>query len=85
MSELTHHAIQHNVHRLRKERGFTLLKLAHKSGLRAESIAAIENGHSADPRLRTLIGLAQALGVTTDELVTWDDRDGPRPRQAGAR
>jgi transcriptional regulator with XRE-family HTH domain len=76
---LTHLAVQHNVHRLRHEQGLTLLKLGHASGIRPSAIAAIENGHSPDPRMRTLIGLARALDVTVDELVTWDERDGPRP------
>jgi transcriptional regulator with XRE-family HTH domain len=77
---LTHLAIEHNVRRLRHEQGLTLLELARISGIKPSAISAIEHGQDADVRLHTLIRLAQALDVTLDELVTWDEQDGPRPR-----
>jgi transcriptional regulator with XRE-family HTH domain len=77
----THQALQHNVRRLRRARGLTLLELGQAAGIRASAVAQIENGHSADPRMCTCIRLARALGVGLDVLARWDDRDGPRPAE----
>jgi transcriptional regulator with XRE-family HTH domain len=44
-------------------------QLAELSGLSADLIQSLEQGRSANPTLRSLLGLAQGLGVTVSELV----------------
>jgi transcriptional regulator with XRE-family HTH domain len=42
---------------------------AERSGVSADLIQSLEQGRAANPTLRTLLGLAQGLGVTGDELI----------------
>jgi transcriptional regulator with XRE-family HTH domain len=74
---LRHLAIGDNVRRLRQAQGLTQLELARAGGVSFSILCKIENGRVRDPRL--LMRLAAGLGVTIEELMTWDDRDGPRP------
>jgi len=54
---------------IRKARGWTQQTLSDKSGVGRGMIARIETGATAEPTVSTLIKLANALGVTIDELV----------------
>ena len=54
---------------LRKQKGWSQQKLAEKSGLAFNTITKIEQGLSEHPNLKTLIKLADVLGVGLDELV----------------
>ena len=44
-------------------------QLAERSGVSAGLIQSLEQGRAANPTLRTLLGLAQGLGVTVGELI----------------
>lgn len=54
---------------IRKARGWTQQMLSEKSGVNRVLITRIETGSTAEPAISTLIKLANALGVTIDELV----------------
>jgi transcriptional regulator with XRE-family HTH domain len=53
---------------LRVARGFTQEALAEMAGLKRATVTMFENEY-AMPSLDALCGLADALGVTTDELL----------------
>jgi putative molybdopterin biosynthesis protein len=51
----------------RQARGFSQQQLAWMAGVSRQAVSAVEAGHS-DPSLRVAFALAQALGVTVEEL-----------------
>ena len=53
----------------RKQKGLTQQKLAEKTGLSFNTITKIEQGIGDSPTLKTLVKLADTLGVSIDELV----------------
>jgi len=53
----------------RKQKGWSQQKLAEKAGLSYNTITKIEQGIGDSPTLKTLLKLADALGVGLDELV----------------
>lgn len=55
--------------RLREERGLTQQALARISAVAADMISRLENGHYQSPGLRTLLRLADGLGVAIGELL----------------
>jgi transcriptional regulator with XRE-family HTH domain len=54
------------------------VELAERIGVAASTINRIETGHQT-PRLSTVRKLAEALHVTPDELVAWDEDDDAEP------
>ncbi len=54
---------------LRKDRGWSQQKLAEKTGLSFNAVTKIEQGLAKHPTLKTLIKLADAFGISIDELV----------------
>jgi transcriptional regulator with XRE-family HTH domain len=56
------------IRRLRQARDLTIEVLAFKAGMSPRHLGRIEQGHG-NPRLETLFGLADALGVTFEDLV----------------
>lgn len=59
--------------RLRKERGLTQEKLAHRAGLTLARINRLENHTPDEPKLSTVQKIATALGVEPTELLAFDD------------
>jgi transcriptional regulator with XRE-family HTH domain len=57
------------VKELRKQRGWTQQKLAEKAGLAFNTITKIEQSLAEHPNLKTLLKLADAFGISLDELV----------------
>jgi ribosome-binding protein aMBF1 (putative translation factor) len=55
----------------REHRGLSLRGLAEKAGISAAMLSEIENGKK-EGSVRTLAGLARALGVDLDDLVPWN-------------
>ncbi len=53
----------------RKQKGWSQQKLAEKTGLSFNTVTKIEQGVGDSPTLKTLLKLADALGVGLDELV----------------
>jgi molybdate-binding protein/transcriptional regulator with XRE-family HTH domain len=51
----------------RQARGFSQQQLAGMAGVSRQAVSAVESGQS-DPSLRVALALAQALGMTVDEL-----------------
>lgn len=54
---------------LRKKCNWTQQKLAEKAGLSFNAVTKIEQGAAEHPTLKTLLKLADAFGVSLDELV----------------
>ncbi len=51
----------------RQARGYSQQQLAGMGGVTRQAVSAVEAGHS-DPSLRVALALAQALGMTIEEL-----------------
>ena len=62
------------VKRYRRGNGLTQVELAVASGVAQSTIAEIERGAIKEPRPRTLVKLAEVLGVTPMDLL--DDLEG---------
>ena len=54
---------------LRKERKWTQQELAEKASLSFNAVTKIEQGAAKHPTLKTLLKLAEAFGVSLDDLV----------------
>jgi DNA-binding Xre family transcriptional regulator len=61
-------SIASTLRRIREERAWSREDLALQSGVSAAAIAQLETGRRVDVRLRSLVALADALGVSLDEL-----------------
>jgi len=58
-----------NIHRLRATQGLTQEALAKKAGVTARALRSLENAETdVNPTLKTLGGIARALGVETVRL-----------------
>ncbi len=57
------------VKEFRNQKGWSQQKLAEKTGLSFNTITKIEQGVGNSPTLKTLLKLADALGIGLDELV----------------
>ncbi len=56
-----------NLRLARQARGFSQQHLASMAGVSRQAVSAVESGHS-DPSLRVALALAQALGLSVEEL-----------------
>ena len=57
------------VKELRKKEGWSQQKLAEKANLSYNAITKIEQGVAKQPTIQTVIKIANAFGVSLDELV----------------
>lgn len=64
--------------KLRRDRGWSQQKLAEEAGVSYMVITRIEQGISKEPTIISMVSLADALGVTLDELV---GRKVPEPKK----
>jgi transcriptional regulator with XRE-family HTH domain len=65
---------------LRRDRNWTQLELARRTGLAASTIAAIEqDARRTKPEVDSLVAIARAFEITVDELLNGDPAD---PRAA---
>lgn len=55
---------------LRWERNWSQVQLARKSGVKQQTICAIENKRTANPKIRTVLSISNALGVPVEEVFT---------------
>ena len=62
----------------RQARGFSQQQLAGMADISRQAVSAVESGHS-DPSLRVALALAQALGMTVEELFGPGDPARPVP------
>lgn len=58
-----------NVKKIKKDRGYTNETLSEKSGISQGTLNKLLSGASEDPKLSTLISLADALNVSLDEML----------------
>ena len=58
-----------NIKKFRKKLELTQESLARKASLSYNTIIKLESGGIADPRMETLKKLADAFGISLDELV----------------
>jgi transcriptional regulator with XRE-family HTH domain len=72
-AELASRAFGERMRELRAREGISQDGLAHTSGIHPTSIGRIERG-GREPRLTTILRLAQGLGVEPGELVDGLDR-----------
>src|SRR5271170_4230597 len=68
---------------LRHGKGWSLTELAEKSGVSKAYISDLENGAAGKPNIQYVFAIANALGVTLDELL--DDAAPKRPDSAKKR
>lgn len=54
---------------LRKKAGWSQQKLAEEAGLSYNVITKIEQGAAKNPNIQTMVKLADAFGISLDELV----------------
>lgn len=57
-----------NLKAIREERGVTQVDLSKRSGISRQTIIALENDESYNATSKTLVALADALGVTVQDL-----------------
>ena len=60
--------IANKLKELRQKSGWSQQKLAEKAGVSYNTITKIEQGAATQPTIQTMIKLADALGVSLDEL-----------------
>jgi transcriptional regulator with XRE-family HTH domain len=60
--------IGENLKKFRVEKKFSKSKLVIKTGLDYHTIAKIENGITPDPRVATVVKIAEALNTTVEKL-----------------
>ena len=58
-----------NLAKIRKRKGWSQEKLAREAGISYNTLIKIERGGIDNPKIRTAIKLADALGVSLDKLV----------------
>ena len=57
-----------NLKKLRKERGLTQEGLARKANVSYHTVIKLENGRIENPKIETVMRLAQALSVSIDTI-----------------
>ena len=62
-------SILENIKKIRNKKGWSQGKLARESGISYQTLIKIEQNRVKNPKLQTLIKIANALEVTLDELV----------------
>ena len=58
-----------NLAKLRKEKRWSQERLAQKAGISYNTLIKIERGGIKNPKIETVIKLAEALGVRIDKIV----------------
>ena len=61
--------IADKIKKFRKQNQLTQEQFAVGAGLTRETVSAIENGYNTNPTLETIISIANALGVTLNDLI----------------
>jgi len=63
------------IRQLRKKKGFSQEKLAREANISYNTIVKLESGESRHPTIQTMVGIAQALGVSLDDLAKACSKD----------
>jgi XRE family transcriptional regulator, master regulator for biofilm formation len=72
------------IQRLREQRGLSVQELADRAGTTYQSIWRIERGDQKDPSVALMKGIARALGVGVDHLISMFGEDKTSERMATA-
>lgn len=59
----------HRLRSLREEREMTQQQVAQKAGIATDMVSRLENGHYSSPGLRTLLRIAEGMGLTVSALL----------------
>lgn len=76
--------IGRNIKRLREEHGWTITELADRAGIFREHVSRYESG-SRNPSLTTAAAIAQALGVTVNDLLAAESDSSGAKRNSTAK
>jgi transcriptional regulator with XRE-family HTH domain len=68
--------LEKNLKLLRAKKGWSQQRLAEAAGLSYATITKLEQGRGKEPAIHSMVKLADALGVTLDDLI---GRTPPRP------
>ncbi|WP_242928958.1 XRE family transcriptional regulator [Pontibacter vulgaris] len=71
-----------NIRYLRKKNGYTQAQLAEKLDIKRSLVGAYEEGR-AEPKLSTLVNIAQLFNITLDELITLNLAESTGVKQVG--
>jgi transcriptional regulator with XRE-family HTH domain len=61
--------IAKNIKKYREKKGISQDKLSKLAGITLHTITKIESGATSDPRIETVKKIANALGVSVDDLI----------------
>ncbi len=59
----------HRLRLLREERGMTQQMVAQAAGIATDMVSRLENGHYSSPGLRTLLRIAEGMGLPVSSLL----------------
>lgn len=63
-----------NLAKIRKQKGWSQEKLAQEAGISYNTLIKIERSGIKNPKIETVIKLAEALQVSTDKLIGRNER-----------
>ncbi len=69
MDSLSSNILASNVKKLRQKAGLSQDQLARKASIPYSTFLKIESGYTPNPSLQAVVSIADALGVSVDELV----------------
>ena len=67
--EISNSKIAGNIKRLRQKKGISQDRLSKLTDLSVNTIANVETGYNPNPTIETLLKIANALGVSVDDLI----------------
>ena len=59
----------HRLRQLREERGLTQQSVARAAGIATDMVSRLENGHYSSPGLRTLLRIAEGMGIAVGSIL----------------
>ena len=69
MDSLSSSILASNIKKFRQKAGLSQDQLARKAGIPYSTFLKIESGYTPNPSIQAVVSIADALGVSIDELV----------------
>ncbi len=69
MDSLSSNILASNIKKFRQKTGLSQDQLARKAGIPYSTFLKIESGYTPNPSIQAVVSIAEALGVSIDELV----------------
>ncbi len=69
MDSLSSKTLASNIKKYRQKSGLSQDQLARKAGIPYSTFLKIESGYTPNPSIQAVLNIAEALGITIDELV----------------